>query len=127
MKPEPFVYYKHYEEIRRWWQGWKWEPVPLESLPENGVIIPGFAVGFLYKTDSNIAWLEWIVANPEADKSQRRQAVEIVIEYLTGKAKELGFKRVFTTTVHPTLKRMFGQRKYIQTDDKVSHFLRRFD
>jgi len=59
---------KDYNTIVEWWKSWpEWEPLSQEMLPENGtggIIIEKegepIVAGFLYGTNSKIAWMEWI-------------------------------------------------------------------
>ena len=75
---------KDYSTIVEWWKSWpEWEPLAQEMLPENGtggIIIEKegepIVAGFLYGTNSKIAWMEWIISNPKYRiKKDREQAI----------------------------------------------------
>ena len=92
-----------YATIVKWWASWPdWEPLAQDLLPENGTGgimierngIPVVA-GFLYATNSKIAWMEWIVGNPEERGIEGGFKVILSIgrsKSLIDKHKKLGYK-----------------------------------
>ena len=69
-----------YEKFCKWWKFWRWKPIEKVLLPnnglgglkitdENGVDV---CVGFLYETNSGIAWIEFIISNPEIKDTEIR-------------------------------------------------------
>lgn len=86
---------KDHETLLKWWKGYSWPAVPKDALPQNGIMIEDLCAGFIYKTDSSIAWIEWIIGNPEASPQERRNALEALIPELVRKAREMGFKSIF--------------------------------
>jgi len=93
--------YEDYDELLvSWWKQWGWTPPPRDFLPKNGAgglivyyeSIPVVA-GFMYTTNSGIAWIEFIVSNKEFRlKPYRQQAIELLIDTLTKIAKNIGHK-----------------------------------
>jgi hypothetical protein len=87
-----------YEILKIWWRQWRWTPPVKEILPDNGT--GGFIVydgdtpvvaGFLYDTNSKIAWVEWVISNFDyRDKEGRKEAIEMLLIYLSGLAKAKG-------------------------------------
>lgn len=78
------------------------------SLPATGLIIDGIAVGFLYQTDSDICYLENLISNPDSNKEERLEAVNLIINGLIEKAKELKFKTVYShTTLNSVIEHAF--------------------
>lgn len=101
-----------YETFCRFWNFWKFPIIPREFLPENGT--GGIKIcnerneiicaGFLYQTNSKIAWIEFIVSNPEIkDKKVRHDSQIELISLLVVEAEEKGFKAVFSSVVNPSL------------------------
>jgi len=113
-----------YEILSSWWRGWSWPLVPKECLPQTGYIIDDLCAGFLYKTDSSIAWMEWIISNPKADKFVRGEALDVLIVSLIEKAKEQGFSSIFTSSNKLSFKDRLIKHKFIETDKDVSQFIR---
>jgi hypothetical protein len=73
-----------YATLVEWWKFWRFVPPTQEILPNNG--LSGLVVtdendnmicaGFLYATNSPIAWIEFIVSNPNVkDKKIRKERV----------------------------------------------------
>ena len=94
-----------YSTIVEWWKSWpEWEPLSQEMLPENGtggIIIEKegepIVAGFLYGTNSKIAWMEWIISNPKYRiKKDREQAILLLIDSLEQWAYDGGFKLILS-------------------------------
>lgn len=90
-----------YEDILiGWWKDWRWTAPPKDSLPEEGVggvmVYDGdtpVCAGFLYITNSKIAWVEWVVSNFQyKDRSKRKEAISLLVDTLTETARNMGFK-----------------------------------
>ena len=87
-----------------WWEQWpKWVPVPKHMLPENGT--GGFMVeknnkprvaGFLYTTNSKVAWVEWVVSDPTYRDSDRKETLELLIKGIENVAKNSGFQVILS-------------------------------
>ena len=87
-----------------WCEQWpKWVPVPKHMLPENGT--GGFMVeknnkpivaGFLYTTNSKVAWVEWVVSDPTYRDSDRKEALELLIKGIENVAKNSGFQVILS-------------------------------
>ena len=118
-----------YGDLKRWWRTWSWPAVPEELLPGVGLIVESktqkLAMGFLYSTDSDFAWIEWITGNPDADKFQRREALDILIDELSERAKADGFTTVFTTMKHPGLIERALLHGFVVTDKDMTNLVRR--
>lgn len=97
MKVVPYVREEHYEQVRGWMRLWK-QDMPPTALPRNGFIIPGKAAGFLYLTDSSIAWIESLVAAPGLSREERSQAVDAIVTAVIERARELGVEMLMGYT-----------------------------
>jgi hypothetical protein len=126
LKVRPFVK-DDYQTLDAWWQLHKWSSPPLQALPPNGIVVETVSqricAGFLYLTDSSIAWLEFVVANPMCDKLLRDKALDTLIPSLLYRAKELGKTTVFSSSVHPRLMNRYEKHGAVQTDVNVTHFI----
>jgi hypothetical protein len=93
-----------YETLLEWWDFWKWENPPTkEILPQNGVggiMVTNNGVdicaGFLYTTNSKVAWLEFVVSSPTYKEKDRKEAKRILVNDICYIAKNLGFTSIFT-------------------------------
>lgn len=101
-----------YNRLCKFWKWWKFSIPPRECLPNNGLggikIVDEtgeiICAGFLYETNSKIAWLEFIVSNPFVkDKKIRYDAQIELISFLTVEAEEKGYTAVFASVTHKSL------------------------
>jgi hypothetical protein len=101
-----------YKTLCKFWKWWKFSIPPKNCLPNNGLggikIVDNtgaiICAGFLYETNSGIAWLEFIVSNPYIkDKKLRHDAQIQLIALLTVEAEEKGFTAVFASITHKSL------------------------
>jgi len=92
-----------YDTICEWWTWWRWPIIEKDCLPQNGT--GGFMVekngvpivcGFVYTTNSKGVLLEWIVSNPKYKESDRKEAIELLINQVEVFCKSLGKKFIFS-------------------------------
>lgn len=129
MKTVNYNHDKHYEIISTWWTAWKWDIIPTVALPENGIVIYSdcgipLCAGFIYKTDSCIAWIENIISNKSAPKDKRGGAVDFLIKALCERAKELGFTVAMTSICHTGLMDKMISNNFQKTDLNMTNMLR---
>ena len=75
-----------WDTLQEWWVKWKWPQMNKDLLPLNGtgglIVFKGdipVIAGFLYITNSKVAWMEWIISNKEYREDDRKEALEILI------------------------------------------------
>lgn len=96
---------KDFLDIAQWFKD-RGMSVPFPyDLPTCGKIVPGVAVGFLIKTDTNSAMLDFFVTNPKARMTDRGRAIDLITKGLLLKAKSLGFSRVRCDSQIDTIKK----------------------
>jgi len=115
-----------YITLCEWWVEHKWGVIPMNCLPKVGFVVNNICAGFLYQTDSKIAWLEWIISNPQSNKEERDVALDLLINQLLITAKELGFKLVFTSVKHPKLKERYLEHGFLITENNSTEMVRNF-
>jgi len=104
-----------YEDILcKWWEEWSWKNPPSKAfLPENGA--GGYIVfdddipivaGFLYDTNSSVAWCDWIISNINyKDRGNRQIALELLINTITEHARALNKQFMYANnTSHHLIK-----------------------
>ena len=88
---------------------WQIHPAK-EMLPMNG--IGGLMVecenqpvvaGFLYLTNSKIAWMEWIISDKNYKKRNKKEAIELLINSLEQIAKSTGAEMIFSVSQNKRL------------------------
>lgn len=112
-----------YPVLCEWWKAHGWPPVPQAALPKTGLIVPGYAVAFLYSSDASITWLEWLLVNPAADKKERHGALTRVVKQLLFLARSRGYSHVYTSTNHAKLQNAMESWGFQVTDQKVSQLI----
>ncbi|MBS3914333.1 MAG: hypothetical protein KG003_07530 [Bacteroidetes bacterium] len=118
-----------------WWSKWPgWEAPPKDFLPENGrgglmVEKEGIPIvaGFVYLTNSAIAWNEFIISNFDYKiKTDREDAILILISELCRVAKSCGKKYVYTVVKNKSLIEHYKKSGFIsgsKTVDEMFIFL----
>jgi len=103
-----------------WWKDWKWDAPPKDFLPddgEGGLIVLDEDVpvcaGFIYVTNSKVAWVDWIISNKNyREKSKRQQAINLLIESLTNVCKANGNKYTYALIKHKGLVEVYEKNGY---------------
>ena len=92
-----------YSMLVDWWEWWRWSPPSKNLLPNNGtggIIIEKnnipVVAGFLYFTNSEMVLLEWIVSNPKYKESDRKDAIEMLINVSEQVCRKENKKYMFT-------------------------------
>ncbi len=104
----------------KWWSDNRFAPPPIDFLPNNGtdgiVVINSdtkekICAGFIYITNSQVAWLEFVVANFDVkNKELRKQSIEFLISNLV---KTSGKKYIFSSIKNPHLIQHFTNSGFI--------------
>lgn len=128
MKITPFIAAEHYPTLSAWWRDQRWPPVPLDMLPELGLVVTddheAHAAGWLYTTNSPIALIEWLVGNPNSSHETRGQALDTLIEALTRAAHSRGFRHVWSSLVHDRLIERYKRLGFTVADKHATNMIR---
>jgi hypothetical protein len=118
---------QYYGTLSFWWQLHGWPAIPETSLPKTGIVVEvegkPVVAGFLYNTDSNIAWLEMVVGNPLCDKIVRSNALDILIPALLAEAHKLGKSIVFSSLEHPALLERYKKFGAVEADTNITNVI----
>ena len=77
--------------LNKWCIQWGKGPFPDGWLPKTGLWVKDIIAGFIYKTDSSLAFIECIISNPKASKADRREAFLVLEKALCENAKKSGY------------------------------------
>jgi hypothetical protein len=128
MTPEVFEIAKHYPIVSDWWARRKWPVIPTESLTPNGIIVQNgdnyICAAWLYKTDSNLCWMEFFIGSPDASKRNLSNGLDMLIESLTALAKNMGFKFIFTSMSHKGLLGRMKKHGFNAMDSGMTNLIR---
>jgi hypothetical protein len=127
-----------YEEILTgWWSQWNWTAPAKDFLPENGtggmIVYDGdvpICAGFIYVTNSSVAWVDWIISNKEyrgkddAGESKRKKALKLLISTLTNISKKSGGKYAYALIKNKSLIQTYEELGYIKGDAYTSEMIK---
>lgn len=104
-----------------WWLGWKWEPPRQDFLPDTGFCVydkdTPICAGFVYITNSKVAWVDWIISNPKyRRKPHRKNAIKLLIEFITESLASGGFGYAYALIKHPALIEVYKENGYFVGD-----------
>ena len=90
-----------YSTLKKWWDAWpEWQAPPKTFLPDTGFIVEkndiSIVAGYIYMTNSKAALLEWVISNPDYRESDRKDAIELLIQAVERVLKDQGIIHVFT-------------------------------
>ncbi len=122
-----------YEDIlSHWWDSWGWEAPKKDFLPDNGnggvIILDGetpVCAGFIYITNSKVAWVDWIISNKDyRKKPQRTQAIRMIVESLTGIARATENKYAYALIKNKPLINVYSDLGYTKGDEYVGEMIK---
>ena len=120
-----------YNLLCDWWKEWNWDIPPRDFLPENGT--GGFMVekdgnpviaGFIYFTNSAVAWSEFIISDKNYKNKDRKEAKQILIHELCELAKRKGSKYIYTVVKNQFLKKDYQNAGFIEGTVKVDEMVK---
>lgn len=124
MLGKKFVYSRDAEMVLQWGKHHDF-PLPAEAyLPDIGFMVEDIACGFLYVTNSKLAWIEWVFANPEKHETERKEAIDRVFKLLEITASQLGYACIFSASSGEFYSKVLKRNDYQETDKNMSHFIK---
>jgi hypothetical protein len=116
-----------WETLQLWWNLWKWPVMSKDMLPLNGcgglMIYKEeklIAAGFLYLSNSKVAWLDWIISSPSYKEKDRREALELLILSLEEVARQQDYNIIISIARHKGLINTHRKLGYT-VDDSASY------
>jgi hypothetical protein len=114
-----------------WWNQYGWTPPSREFLPDDGtgglIVYDGdvpVCAGFMYATNSRVAWVDWIISNKDYRGLQRRRdALILLVESLTKIAKSSGYKYAYALIKHDGLIDVYKSIGYTKGDSYTSEMI----
>jgi len=118
--------------LLKWWKDWGWLAPEKDFLPNNGeggVIVYDDEIpvcaGFMYLTNSSVAWIDWIISNKEyRKKPHRKEAIELLIASLTNISKESGSRYGYALIKNKSLIEVYENFGYIKGDSYTSEMIK---
>lgn len=117
--------------LKGWWTDWGWEPPQKDFLPDDGkggiIVMKGdvpVCAGFIYATNSKVAWVDWIVSNKEYRGDDRKEAISLLVDTLTNICKTTGYKYSYALIKHQSLIETYEKIGYIKGDNYTSEMIK---
>jgi len=115
-----------------WWKQWGWEPPKRDFLPNDGkggiIVYDGdtpICAGFMYLTNSKVAWVDWIISNKEyTNKLQRKDAIKLLVSALTEICKKSGSKYSYALLQNQSLIGVYEDLGYIKGDKQINEMIK---
>lgn len=115
-----------------WWNQWGWMPPKRDFLPDNGkggiIVFDGdipVCAGFMYITNSKVAWVDWIISNKEyTKKPQRKDAIKLLVSSLTDMCKNTGSKYSYALIKNRSLIEMYESIGYVKGDSYTGEMIK---
>jgi hypothetical protein len=115
-----------------WWNQWGWKSPEKDFLPNNGkggvIVFDGdtpVCAGFMYLTNSKVAWVDWIISNKEyIKKPQRKDAIKLLVSSLTDICKKAGSKYSYALIKNQSLIEMYESLGYIKGDSYTGEMIK---
>jgi hypothetical protein len=113
-----------------WWKQWGWTAPEKDFLPDNGM--GGYIVydadipvcaGFVYVTNSRVAWVDWIISNKEY-KGKRREAITMLVDTLTNLSRMSGSKYAYALIKNDSLIKTYESLGYVKGDSYTSEMIK---
>jgi hypothetical protein len=81
--------------------------------------------GFVYTTNSKVAWVDWIISNKQyRKKPQRSEAIQLLVETLTNICKNTGHKYTYALIKHSSLIGTYEKLGYIKGDGYTGEMIK---
>ena len=116
-----------YEELCSWWERWDWPILSKDMLPgegTSGVMVSkdnvNIVAGFLYWSNSDLVWLDWIISNPDYKDEDKKQAIELLIKTAEEMVKSAGKKYMMSISRSNSLLKIHEQMGW-NVDKTPSH------
>lgn len=113
-----------WEVLLSWWKAWGWPDIEKDLMPLDGLgglIVEKqgkpIAAGFLYLTNSKVAWTEWIISDPEYREEDRKKCLGMVVEGLENVAISAGYKIILSIGRNKGLLSIHKELGYTVDDD----------
>lgn len=114
-----------------WWKDWGWEPANKDFLPDDGkggIMVfdddEPVCAGFIYTTNSKVAWVDWIISSKTYRKPERKDAIKLLVETLTNICRNTGHKYSYALIKHSGLIETYTNLGYIKGDGYTGELIK---
>ena len=90
MRVERYTHKKHLPLLTKWLSHHGMSVPPLEYFSDTGLVVDGVVIGFLFLTNSGVAWVDNLAADPKCPVGRKREAVDRLVRELEDIARFYG-------------------------------------
>lgn len=102
MTLRPYRTVDDYFPLKGWLKNYDKTSDLADELPDIGLMVTDedgkIAAGFLRRVEGGFFLMDSLIANPESSGKRRYQAIDLLVQGLLAKARELGLKKVLAFT-----------------------------
>jgi hypothetical protein len=113
-----------YGMIKKWAKSRGMLAPKAASLSTLGYICDERVAGWIYLTDSNIAFIDGVISNPDTVPSFRRMALKKLCGAMVEKAQQMGYTNIIATTKHPAIQKICEDMGFVTAPDFKIYALR---
>lgn len=121
-----------YDTLVKWWKDWGWDPVSRDMLPDNGkggVMVQNgkepIIAGFLYWSNSNVVWFDWIVSDKKSSKITRAKSLMYLMDLVESMVKNAGKKYIITVSDNKSLISTFKKKDWYVDEDPLHKIMKK--
>ena len=103
---------KDYDTICGWFNKRNLNSPTSKQLPKNGAIVDDLACGFLFITDGDFAYIDFYISNPDSEKEQRAEALQLVTKQLIAWAEYMEFSQIMANTQFDSIEKLALQNGF---------------
>ena len=122
---------KDYEVISPWWEGHTGNIVPEAVLPKLGTVVEDddgnpLAAAWLYMDNSiGVAWMSWLVSNPEIGPIKSVKAITLVLNSIEELCKEFNYGCLFTMTDRKGVGSFLGRNGFTANHSGMTQYFKK--
>lgn len=109
-----------YETISNWYKGHGHHIPRRTFFPGIGFIVEGIAVGFLFRTDSEVCIIEGFLSNKKAPNRDKAKAFDMIMESILYEAKRHYFSSIVGFSKTRSIEKLGKRFKFNKTKDIYS-------
>ena len=112
--------------VMQWFVQWGFHPLPESSLPRLRLMVEydgaPLCACCVYETDSDLAWIEWVVSDKNKSGIIRRIGVRALVAEAKKAAAERGFRVGVGLTPNTALQRVYEEEGFVVGDRAMTSF-----
>ena len=117
-----------------WWRDWGWDAPAKDFLPDDAtgglIVFDGdepVCAGFMYTTNSKVAWVDWIISSKTyRKKPTRKECLDLLIYALTHICKSKEHKYVYALIKDRNLINTYENFGYVKGDSYTGEMIKIF-